>query len=75
MTLAELSVLIPLTLGVLALVVKAFIPSKKVETAAPKASNPGNPGNNAQDKVDHALMLKSLERIEEVLQRIESGLP
>jgi len=41
-------------LGVIGLLIKTFVPNKK--------DNPGNRTNNT--KVDHALMLKSLERIE-----------
>jgi len=72
MTLAELSVLIPLTLGVLALVVKAFIPAKK---SNPGNHNPGNPGNNTDSKVAHAVMAEKLDNIAETLQRIEDKLP
>lgn len=62
MTLAELSVLIPLTLGVLALVVKAFVPGKK-------NNNPGNPGSSSKEEaVDRALMLASQERVEQAIK-------
>jgi len=68
MTGAELSVLGTILVAVLALLIKTFVPAKK-------ANNPGNPGNGAEIKVAHALMLKSLERIEKALKSIEEKLP
>ena len=38
-----------------------------IRSMAEKKKN-GNPGNNSDTKVDHALMLKSLERIEKATE-------